>query len=339
MLNRRPALLAKSLPLLVVALLSFTNAQPALSVAQKVISEGGPYVVKSTGELQRFTARLAVTGGQRSQPLYLTFYNGFSARPGFSWVRVFLNPPGVSPGPTGNVLVDERTFLQKNAITVDVSGMLSDQGNTLFIEGEGEVGADFSWCLTTVKNDLTLIDTTQITPGKSFYIHGTGFSADKNNNTVMLGGKPAQILEATDRVIKAQAPQDLDVTNKSARLTVSVNGRESNPIQAGFTILPPTLIGMSPYGGPVGGVLNLRGTNFSPIAAQNVVTIGPYNAPVVQVMDTGTLLVRIPNWGSSSGTLPVRVVTNGVPSTNTLQFWCTPHYYGGDPNAVEYGFD
>jgi hypothetical protein len=314
-------------------------SSPAFCVAQQVVVEGGPYVIKSASKLEQFSAQITVPKEMRGWPLYLTCYNGYGARHGFSWVRVFLNSPGQPANASGNVLADERTFLQKHAVTVDISGMVSSDGNPLFIEGEGEPGAIFSWVLTTVKNELSVVDATSITPGKSFFIHGTGFSTNREDNQVTIGGKPAQVIDATARVIKAKAPDDLDRSSKTTRLMVNVNGQESNAIQAGFAALPPTLIGMSPYGGPMGGVINLRGTNFSPVAAENVVMIGPYPAPVVSVMDTGTLLVRIPDWGSSGGTLPVRVTTNGLPSTNTLQFWCTPHYYGGDPNAVEYGFD
>lgn len=325
--------------LLVLMTLTIGIAIPGYCTAQKVVMEGGPYTAQTSNKIEEYKAQIQISQDLVNQPLYLTFYNGYGAKHGYSWVRVFLNAPGQPAGPSGNILADERTFLHKNAVTVDVSGMLSNQGNALFIEGEGETGASFTWVLSTVKNQLTLLDSTSIKEGKPFSIHGTGFSTTKEDNQVLIAGKPAKVIAATSRVLTVQPPDGLDTSAKNSRITVSVNGQNSNSILAPFVMLPPTLITMSPYGGPVGGVINLRGTNFSPVPANNVVQIGPYNAPVIQVMDTGTLLVRIPNWGGSSGTLPVRVISNGVPSTNYLQFWCIPWYYGGDPNAAVYHYD
>jgi len=324
---------------LIALVLVIFQAQPAWCVAQKMVQEGSPLVIQATGKIEQFSAQIKVPTEYKANPLYLTFYNGYGAKPGFSWARVVLNAPGQPASQFGQILVDQRTFLQKHATTIDVSGSLSDSGNQLYIEGEGEAGAELTWVLSTVKDNLSVVDSTSVSPGKTFYIHGTGFSTNKQDNQVELGGKPAEVLDSTARVLTVKAPDTMDTTSPSSRLTVSVNGKTSNAIQAPFHILPPTLLNMSPYGGPMGGILNIRGTNFSPVPDQNVVQIGPFNAPVIQVMDTGTLLVRIPNWGSSSGTLPVRVTTNGVPSTNYLQFWCTPHYYGGDPNAAVYQYD
>jgi len=312
-------------------------ACPAYSLAQQMVQEGGPFVCQGSGKLEKFSAVVNVTAQQEAQPLWITFYNGYGGRPGFSWIRVFLAAPGQSQGEVGEILADENAFVQKHAITVDVSGLMSKNGKQLFVEGEGSKGAIFSWALTTVKNKLTVLDCTKIQDGKEVLIHGTGFSVNAQENIVSFDGKPAQVLQANARILVVKPPQGLSSTGKVS-LTVSAMGETSEPIRVGVIALPPHLQGMSPYGGPVGGILAISGSNFSPVPSQNIVKIGSLTCNVTGV-NGNTLTCVIPDWGSAGGTLPVRVISNGVPSENTLNFWCVSHYYGGDPGAPVYQND
>jgi len=323
---------------LVSCLIVVVSAPKGDCVAQQVLQEGGPYLSKEPTSLQKFSATLVVPVEQQSAPLYLTFYNGYRSRPGFSWVRVFLSSGNEAPGAYGQVLADEHTFLRKSAVTVDVSGAITPEKNQLFIEGEGIKGAEFSWVLSTVKYSLSVLDSSPVMPGKECLIHGTGFSATPEENKVMIDGKPAAVIDATPRMLTVKAPQDITSTS-NVPITVSIGSNTSNSIRAAIGTLPPRLLSISPYGGPPGGTLNIRGNNFARDPAGNVVMIGPYKAQVQQVVNGEMLLVAIPNWGSSTGTLPVRVISNGVPSSNQLQFWCISRYYGGDPNANVYGYD
>lgn len=324
--------------LLLAAAAVVSLAAPAFCVEQKVVQEGGPYVCDGPGKLERFSGKIAIAKDEANMPIWFTMYNGYGGRPGFTWARVFLAPPGQVGAQTGQILADERTFLRKNAVTIDLSGCLSAEGNEINVEGEGPRGATFSWVLSTVKEDFSVIDSTPVIAGKTCFIHGVGFSTNKDENNVMIDGKKAEILSASSRILSVKVPDDVSGTG-SVPLTVSVGDKTSAPIRAAIGALPPRLLSISPLGGPVGGQLNIRGTNFSKVPSENVVTIGPYNAPVLQVLNDGELLVEIPNWGSSGYTLPVRVTSRGIPSSNTLQFWCTPHYYGGDPNAAVYQYD
>ena len=323
---------------LLTLLLSGVSITNAFAIAHKVVAEGGPYVSKGSGKAEVFSAPLKISSELAGQPLWLTFYDGYGGRPGYNWVRVFLKAPGQS-GELGDLLADERTFVQKRALTVNVSGRIPDSGRELYIEAKGEKGAIFSWVLTTAKSSLSVLNVTKITPGKEFLLHGTGFSSNLNENVVMVDGKRASVIGATPQTLRVNAPSKL---KKKVSLSVSVNGKSSNELVVAIANQPPTLISISPYGGPVGGLLNIRGANFSRVADENVVRIGALICPVVKVMDTGTLICRIPNWGAAGGfpqTLPLTISVNGVPSRNNLTFWCTSHYYGGDPSAAIYHYD
>lgn len=318
-------------------LASLLIACPAFSLAQQLVQEGGPFVCAGSGKLEKFSSAITVSAQQESQPLWMTFYNGYGGRQGFSWIRVFLSPPGERQGEIGEILADERAFTQKHAITVDVSGLLSKNGKQLFVEGEGSKGAIFSWALTTVKNKLTVIDCTKIQEGKEVLIHGTGFSVNPQDNSVTFDGKPAQVIQSNARILVVKPPQGI-ASSGNVSLVVSALGETSEPIRVGVVALPPHLTGMTPYGGPAGGYLTISGSNFAQAADQNVVRIGSLTATVTSV-STNTITCEIPDWGTAGGTLPVRVISNGVPSDNSLSFWCMSRYYGGDAAAPVYQND
>ncbi len=323
---------------LLVLAIACTSISSGDCAAHRLIAEGGPYTAAGRGKIDKFTAVLKIAPDQASLPVWLTFYNGYSGKPGFDWVRVFLAPPGQT-GVGGEVLVDERTFLSTHVKTLDMTGRISDQGNQLIIEGAGEPGAIFSWALTGVKADTsnpTIIKATGVSAGKSFLIHGTGFGADASNTKVLLDNQQAQVISVTQSLIEAKAPSDL---KSKANLSVDINGKVSNSVVVSINRIAPQLTSLSPLGGPPGTLFTVQGANFSSVAANNIVKVGASTATVFKVLDTKTLLFYAPNWGNADGTLPLTVTTNGVPSSNHLDFWCTPHIYGGDPNASGYSED
>lgn len=324
---------------LLITMLFAADCRPAHAVAEKAVAEGGPYQSQGTGKVQKFTAEINLSADQAAAPLWITFYNGYSNRPGYNWVRVFLASPQAE-SESGDILVDEHTFVRSRAVTKDVTGRIPASGRKLIIEGEGEKGAIFSWILTTPKSSVSLLNVTKITAGQTFLLHGTGFSGNEEENEVTVNGTKCEVIGATTNMLTVKAPEKLD--EKKVSVSVKVNGQGSNSLMVNIANAPPVLISCSPYGGPVGGVLNIRGSNFSRVANENVVRIGNLICPVIKVMDTGTLLVRIPNWGSEgagSMTIPLTITVNGVPSRNHLSFWCVSHYYGGDPNAEIYHYD
>ncbi|MBX9695738.1 MAG: IPT/TIG domain-containing protein, partial [Cyanobacteria bacterium] len=251
---------------------------------------------------------------------------------------VFLNSPGQS-GTGGEILIDERTFVSSHVQTVDMTGRLSAQGNQIVIEGAGNAGAIFSWVLTGADSDPSrpsIIKTTGVSSGQSFLIHGTGFGGDTSKIKVMLDDQAAQVMSVDQGIIEAKAPDNLKSTTM---ISVQVDGKSSNSMPVTIDRVAPYLASLSPLGGPVGTLMTIQGANFSPLARDNIVKVGAQRAEVFKVVDSHTLLFYAPNWGSAWGTLPVTVISGGVPSSNHLEFWCTAHLYGGNPNAAGYAND
>ncbi len=91
-----------------------------------------------------------------------------------------------------------------------------------------------------------------------------------------------------------------------------------------FFVLPesgPRITSVQPPSGSPGATVVITGNNFSPLAANNVVTIGNLVA-TVSLAQVGRLVVQVP-FGLNRGELPLSVQSNGV-SSNTATFFLTP---------------
>ena len=209
---------------------------PAFCVQHQMLSEGGPYLSTGSREIEKFTAKIVVPSKFLNQPVWITFYNGYKTRPGYNWVRVFLSRDGENPQ-SGNILVDEHTFLNTHAKSVDLTGQLQESGNVLFIEGVGRKGAEFCWVLSSVPSNLSIVNVSKVVPGKQFLIHGTGFSGNANENIVMLGNKRLTVHGVENGILTVEAPADLD--DKNSQLSVEVNGTRSNPMAVSMGVMPP----------------------------------------------------------------------------------------------------
>lgn len=297
---------------------------PAFCLAQQVmVSEGGPYEANGS-KLQKFAAAINITPELASRPLTLTFYNGFGGRPGFQWVRVFLAPEGYvtdtgsSAAPAGEILADEGTFRLRNHESLDMSNRFIVGTNNLIIEGEGAKGAVFSYVLSAPKPPkLSLLNVSQIIQGREFSLSGTGFNPIASGNTVTFNGEPGQVVSSTGSILKIIPPKDIHGT--SVVIKVTANGASSETTHEVVVAPVPHLYSIFPRGGPPGETLTINGTNFSPVASQNAVSIGTFRAKVVSATN-GTITVTIPDCGTSSTYLPVSVTSDGTPSDNNVTF-------------------
>lgn len=296
---------------------------PAFCLGRQMVSEGGPYEADGS-KLQKFAGAINITQELASRPLTLTFYNGFGGRPGFQWVRVFLAPEGYvtdagsSAAPAGEILADEGTFRLRNHESLDMSHRFITGTNNLIIEGAGEKGAVFSYVLSTPQPPkLSLLNVSQIIQGREFSLSGTGFNLVASANSVTFNGVPGQVVSSTGSILKVIPPKE--ISGASVVIKVTANGATSETTHA-ISVLPvPHLYSIFPRGGPPGETLTINGTNFSPVAAQNAVTIGPYQAKVVSATN-GTITVTIPDCGVTSTYLPVSVTSDGTPSDNNVTF-------------------
>ena len=91
-----------------------------------------------------------------------------------------------------------------------------------------------------------------------------------------------------------------------------------------FFVLPssaPRINSVQPQSGAPGATVVTTGSNFSPVAANNVVTFANLTATVSEAQP-GRIVIQVP-FGLNWGNLPLTVETNGV-SSNTADFFLRP---------------
>ncbi|MFZ4561426.1 MAG: FG-GAP-like repeat-containing protein, partial [Saprospiraceae bacterium] len=114
--------------------------------------------------------------------------------------------------------------------------------------------------------------------------------------------------------------------------TVSVRLLQSAP-SLSVSLSPPVVLEMLPESGPVGTVLTLSGTGFNPVAAKNVVYIGPVAAKVLSATAT-SLSVRVPE-GATHAPVTVLNKDNGLMGASLSPFMSTFDDGGGfGPNTL-----
>ena len=307
----------------VILFVTVIAIKPGLCIGHKLVSEKR-YVCKSDDTKESYTATLTAPEDQLLSPFWLTLYNGYGDKPGYSWVKVDLEPIK-GQAKSGESLADDHTFQHSHAKTIDLTGYFSNGPRTIKIEGSGKNGAFFAWTFTTAPQILQLFRASTVTPGENFMIHGFGFGLDPKKVEVTLDDMPCKIIKVKNALLEARAPENF--TGIRAVLRAKVGQKQSNQLSIITKYKPPHLVKMSPLGGNTGDTFTIRGANFSRVKEENIVKIGPYTAPVLEVLDPGTMICRIPDVGMSSTRLPLTVTTNSVKSDNYLDFWCKSNMF------------
>ena len=290
---------------------------PALSLEHKLVSEKA-YFAKGEDK-ETFTATLKAPTDKTTNPYWLNLYNGYSAKPGFSWVKVELEPLADDPK-SGETLADSHTFQRTHAKTIDLTGYFSKGPRKITIEGKGKKGAYFAWTLTTAHPVLQLFKATKITPGQNFVVHGFGFGLDPKKVKITVEDQPGIVMKANNEQLIARAPEKL--TGVRVPIRVQVGELLSNELSIVTDYIPPHLVTISPHGGAPGQKITIRGANFSRVPTENTVRFGPHVAKVLNVIDSETMECVIPNLGIGNGSLPLTVTTNGIKSDNYIDFFC-----------------
>lgn len=330
----RKKLLVISLALL--SIFGFSGSREAYGIGHQLVAEKS-YLAKTDNEKDTFSAELSVPDDSKSSPVWITFYNGYGKNPGFSWIKVTMAPKEKVAAKTDGseaakdteekpeVLVDEHTFLKTHAKSIDLSGYFADGPRKIKIEGSGNKGSYFAWVLTTAPSILTLFNATTVTPGKNFMIHGAGFGTDPDKISATVQDQDSKVISVKNGIMVARAPEKLE--GDCVVLRVKKGEKLSNQLSILTDYVPPHLISMSPKGGNTGATVTVRGSNFSRVPEENIVRIGPNVAPVLKVMDSETMVCRIPDLGINTDTLPLTVTTNGRKSDNYLNFWCGDNFF------------
>jgi hypothetical protein len=139
--------------------------------------------------------------------------------------------------------------------------------------------------------------------GTTVTITGTNFSTTPANNIVRFNGTNATVTSATSTNLTVTVPTNAT----TGKITVQVNGATGTSLSDFTAIIPPTITSFEPLSADIGGVITITGTNFSTVAANNIVKVNGTTASIRSV--TATSIVVELATGSTSG--PISVESNG----------------------------
>jgi hypothetical protein len=176
---------------------------------------------------------------------------------------------------------------------------------------------------------LSSINPSSGVPGTSVTLTGTGFGAVRGTGSVWLGNKlAASITSWTNTQIVAT----VDSNVASGNAIVQQGGTWSNSIA--FTIITPTISGISPSSARAGDQVTITGTNFGSSQGSGTVWLGSkYAASIVSW--SATQIVATVASGAVSGT--VQVQQSGVWGNTVAITIITPDVTSVSPTTARAG--
>lgn len=149
--------------------------------------------------------------------------------------------------------------------------------------------------------------------GMSVVITGSNFSATAASNLVKFNGTLATVSAATATSLTVNVPAGAS----TGKITVQ-SGTQTATSGSDFVVLQPIIItGFSPASGGEGTSVVLSGSNFSAVAANNVVKFNG-TAAVVTAATSTSLTVVVPQ-GASTGKISVQTGTQSASSTTDFE--------------------
>jgi hypothetical protein len=172
---------------------------------------------------------------------------------------------------------------------------------------------------------VTGISATTAKAGDHINITGANFSTNKNDDIVLFGNQPANIISATSTQLVVEVPS-VDVSYSYYGVSVVLKvGNQQVTVTNYFQFLP-SVTSFSPQSGGVGTYVTILGTNFNTnsgytIMVNNSTTSG-YSS------NTTALGFNIPN-GVTSDKLKISIVLNGTTIELPGEFTITPPEVNG----------
>ncbi|WP_018974452.1 IPT/TIG domain-containing protein [Rudaea cellulosilytica] len=198
-----------------------------------------------------------------------------------------------------NGLIIPPTTWSDTAVTFTVPGGTTD-GPITVVNGAAQGATTTTpFTITNPTPSITGFTPTYGIPGDTITISGSNFSPNGAGNIVKFNGVTASVVSANSTSINALVPSG--ATNGT--LSVTVNGKTGTS-GTPFTVIPvPAITGVTPASGPMNSIISIDGSNFDPVAANNVVTINDVQQNVLYASAT-KLRIRI---AISTQTGPIKI--------------------------------
>ncbi|MFZ2960830.1 MAG: IPT/TIG domain-containing protein [Candidatus Ozemobacteraceae bacterium] len=183
-----------------------------------------------------------------------------------------------------------------------------------FIVTVGGASSNQSTTFTVSAATISSVSPSSGIAGTQVTIIGSGFGASQGSGYVTFNGQTAQIVSWSNTYVSCTVPSISISQTTSVAVTVWTSSTQSSSSQA-FTMLFPTISGISPATDNLGATITLNGNGFgsSQNAVGGQVTIGGTPA-TVKSWSTNLIMVQIPT-SLSHGTAAV-IVTSNTNSSN-----------------------
>ena len=239
---------------------------------------------------------------------------GFLPSSGGVGATVTINGLNFDATPANNVV-------KFNGVTATVSAASATQLTVAVPSGAttGKITVTINAITATFATDFTVLDASvgQFSPtsgvvGTTVAIDGANFSAVVSENVVKFNNVEATVNTASTTQLTATVP----ATATTGKITVTVNGKTATSVND-FTISAPTITSFFPGIAASGRSVVITGTNFSSLAANNIVKFNGVEASVTAATGS-TLTVTVPA-GVSAGTITVKVGTLAATSATNFE--------------------
>jgi hypothetical protein len=321
--------------------LQATTAAPGFCDAKAINIVPEASFVSMNMQVQNFSTQVTLTKEQAASPLTLKLSNGSYAGKKFAWVRVFVTAgAGSRSGPSGRMVASEQQFARASTISVDVTGKMQEGLNTIMAQGAGVPGAAINYSLVATSSGgggaagapaalkLTAVEPTEVPPGGTITLKGTGFDSSPAKDIVTIYNRPCTVDKATDTELTVKTPSGL--APHSYTVDVTVNNVKSSKLQFDVTG-NPEISSTSELALVPGRQVQVTGNNFSKVASKNVVTISVPSLSLTRTASVSTstkdtLTITVPDFpelgdklnGGVNTPCDVSVKVNGIAAPSTV---------------------
>jgi hypothetical protein len=301
-LSHWPSALFLSLALAGLFSLGSVNASTKVDDHFVVVRESRPLVARE-GVWQTYTDHLHVKAGQEKKQWILSFTNGAEGRPKLTDLRITL---------AGKPLATIKDFDATGSLSRSLNDLVKPGTNALVSEVFGPSGSRLSWKILSEKPTITSIDPNPFAREGNLTIRGTKFSAVPHAVKVAIGGRPAELVSASETELVVKIPAGTAAGDQ--KVVVSVDSAKSNA----FTVKGrPNIYWIDITSQSPSQPVMILGRGFSKVPAENVVMVGPHKARVTAASATNITFI-VPEMHFPQHGLPLTVITNGVSSTDHL---------------------
>lgn len=190
-------------------------------------------------------------------------------------------------------------------------GYVADTNPSVTVGAGGTVNAGTISFSVAAAPQITSLSVSNGIIGSSIQINGTNFHSTTAGNTVDFNGTVATVTAASPTQLTVTVPSGL---SGSQNVRVTVGGQASNTSSFAIT---PNITSLSAGSGTIGNTLQLNGTGFDPVAANNTVKLGSTIATVAAASNT-QLTVTIPEAPNGDFTTKVGSQTSAGIAFNVL---------------------